>query len=60
MKKRIFLPFSALLLVATATLALTPHYGCSCGEIKKINGSQFEYLPQTIVEFIVETIKAIF
>lgn len=60
MKKRIFLTFGALLLVATVTLAFTPHYGCACGEIKKVNGSQLEYLPQTIVEFVVDTIKAIF
>ena len=60
MKKRIFLTFGALLVVVTVTLALTPHYGCACGEIQKVNGSQLEYLPQTIVEFVVETVKAIF
>lgn len=60
MRKRVFLTFGALLLVATVTLALTPHYGCACGEIKKVNGSQLEYLPQTIVEFVVDTFKAIF
>jgi hypothetical protein len=60
MRKRFFLTFGSLLLVATITLALTPHYGCACGELKKVNGSQLEYLPQTIVEFVVDTIKATF
>ncbi|MEQ1761881.1 MAG: hypothetical protein ABL984_01915 [Pyrinomonadaceae bacterium] len=32
MKKRILLTFAALLVVATVTLAFTPHYGCACGE----------------------------
>ncbi|MEQ1764302.1 MAG: hypothetical protein ABL984_14320 [Pyrinomonadaceae bacterium] len=60
MKKRILLTFAALLVVATVTLAFTPHYGCACGENEKVNGSQLEYLPQTIVEFVVNTVKAIF
>jgi hypothetical protein len=55
-KNRILLTFAALLLVATVTLAFTPHYGCACGEIQKVNGSQLEYLPQTVVEFIFETV----
>ena len=60
MKRRILLTFTALLIVATITLAFTPHYGCACGEIEKVNGSQLEYLPQTIVEFVIEVLKAIF
>jgi hypothetical protein len=53
--------FLGLILTATlVTLAFIPHYGCACGEIEKVNGSQLEYLPQTIVEFVIEIIKAIF
>jgi len=60
MKKRILLGLAALLMVATVTLAFTPHYGCACGEIQKVNGSQLDYLPQTIVKFVVDVVKAIF
>jgi hypothetical protein len=60
MKKRILLTFTALLMVATIALAFTPHYGCACGEIEKVNGSQLEYLPQTIAKFVVEIVRAIF
>lgn len=58
--KRIGL-FVGLILSATLiTLAFIPHYGCACGEIEQMNGSQLEYLPQTIVEFIIKVLKAIF
>ena len=32
MKKRILLTFAALIVITTVTLALTPHYGCACGQ----------------------------
>ncbi|GEM_PF-4177100 len=52
--------FSLILTATMITLAFIPHYGCACGELEKVNGSQLEYLPQTIVEFVVEVFKAIF
>lgn len=50
-----------VLLIATlVSLAFIPHYGCTCGELLKQNGSQLEYLPKTIAEFVIKIINAIF
>jgi len=58
--KRQILTFCLLLITCFVTLAFIPHYGCACGEIVKQNGSQLSYLPQTIAEFVVKVIEAIF
>ena len=60
LSKRPFAFVGAIFIAGIVALALTPHYGCACGEIEKVNGSQLEYLPQTIVEFVIKIINAIF
>ena len=58
--KRLTVCFGLLFTATMITLAFIPHYGCACGEIEKVNGSQLSYLPQTIVEFVIKIFKAIF
>jgi hypothetical protein len=58
--KRTTLFFGLFLTATLFTLAFIPHYGCACGEIEKVNGSQLEYLPQTIAKFVIEIVKTIF
>lgn len=58
--KRITLFLGTILTVTLITLAFIPHYGCACGEMLKQNGSQLDYLPQTIAEFVFKVIEAVF
>ena len=58
--KRLTLFVGMIFIAGMVTLAFTPHYGCACGEIEKVNGSQLDYLPQTVAEFIFKIINAIF
>lgn len=60
MRKRLLFSGGVFLTLGLTTLAFVPHYGCACGEIEKVNGSQLEYLPQTMVEFVIKIIEAIF
>lgn len=36
------------------------HYGCACGVIEKVTGSQLEYLHITVAKFVIDASKAIF